>query len=193
MRLIPAVLLAAAAATSHGGDLYKWTDPATGKIVYSSEMPPASVKSVEQKRIVPSTIQTSTLPYGVQLAVKRNPITLYATNCGEFCDAARAYLVRRGLPYTEKNPQNSVDMDQFKKLAGGVMEVPLLAIGTQTVRGFDEQRYGAALESAGYPKISLTALGVGWTPPKKALPDSKPVEAAPNKSEDRVVFQVSGP
>jgi glutaredoxin len=176
MRVICAVLLGTFAAAAHSGDLYKWTDPISGEVVYSSEPPPSRVKSVEQKKVVPSSIQTSNLPYGVQQAMKRNPITLYATNCGEFCDAARAYLAKRGLPYAEKNPQSPAELEQFKKLAGGVMEVPLLAIGTETVRGFDEQRYEALLTAAGYPKFSLAALGIRVTPPLKILPDPKPAE-----------------
>jgi len=191
MRVICAVLLTAAAAAAHSGDLYKWTDPRTGEVVYSSEPPPASVKAVEQKKIVASSIQTSNLPFGVQQAMKHNPITLYATNCGEFCDAARSYLAKRGLPYAEKNPQNAGDSEQFKQLAGGAMEVPLLVIGSQTVRGFDEQRYEAMLESAGYPKIPLTALGVRAPTPKKPLPDARPAESEPVKAEDRATPKVS--
>jgi glutaredoxin len=186
VRVLSAFLLAAAATAAHSGDLYKWADPRTGEIVYSNEPPPASVKSVEQKKIVPSSIQTSNLPYGVQQAVKHNPITLYVTSCGEFCDAARAYLAKRGLPYVEKNPQSAGDAEQFKKLTGGALEVPLLVIGTQTVRGFDEQRYEAMLESAGYPKTPLTALGVRPATPTKVIADSHPAESTAAKTQERV-------
>ncbi|MET0218194.1 MAG: glutaredoxin family protein [Burkholderiales bacterium] len=170
MRAILAVLIAAATATANAGGLYKWADPSTGETVYSNEPPPAAIKAVEQKKIVTSSIQTSDLPYGVQQAVKRSPITLYVTNCGEYCDSARAYLAKRGLPHTEKNPQQSGDAEQFRKVSNGGMEVPLLRVGTQTVRGFDEAQYDAALQSAGYPKTPLTALGLKPAQPKQASP-----------------------
>lgn len=177
MRAILAVLTLTVSAAGHADGLYKWADPATGAIVYSNEPPPAAIKSVEQKKIVRSSIQTSDLPYGVQQAVKRHPVVLYVTQCGEFCDRARAYLAKRGLPYAEKNPQQAGEAEEFRKASNGGMEVPLLMVGAQAVRGFDEAQYDAALEAAGYPRTPLHALGV-----KPAQPVT--VSAASNAKSD---------
>lgn len=160
MRVALAVLIAASIPSLHAAELYKWVDPATGAAVYSKDPPPAAVKSVQQKRITPSTIETSNLPYGVQRAVQRSPIVLYASDCGEFCKAARDYLAKRGLPYTERNPEEPAVAAQLKKANGGALEVPFLMVGTKSVRGFDAARYASALDAAGYPKSSLAGLGV---------------------------------
>jgi glutaredoxin len=174
-------VIAATSTSIEAGGLYKWTDPVSGAAVYSNDPPPASVKSVEQKRIAPSTIETSSLPYGVQQATKRSPIILYATDCGEFCNAARAYLAKRGLPYTERNPQQSTEAEQLRKASNGVLEVPYLLVGTRSVRGFDEARYASALDFAGYPRSSLGALGVK-PPVAKASTTNAATEARPGDS-----------
>jgi glutaredoxin len=175
-----ALVIAATSTSVEAGGLYKWTDPVSGAAVYSNDPPPASVRSVEQKRIAPSTIETSSLPYGVQQATKRNPIILYATDCGEFCNAARAYLAKRGLPYTERNPQQPTEAEQLRKASNGVLEVPYLVVGTRSVRGFDEARYASALDSAGYPKSSLGSLGV--KPPLPKASTYTATEAKPGDS-----------
>jgi len=159
MRVTLAVLITAVTPSLHAGELFKWIDPASGAAVYSNDPPPSAIKSVDQKRIAPSTIETSSLPYGVQRAVKHSPIVLFVSDCGEFCSAARAYLAKRGLPYTEMNPEQPAAAERLKKAAGGVLEVPFLMVGTKSVRGFDETRYASALDAAGYPKSSLAGLG----------------------------------
>ena len=188
MRLTLAILIAVATPSLHAGELFKWIDPASGAAVYSSDPPPAAVKSVQQKRIAPSTIETSSLPYGVQQAVKRSPIVLYVNDCGEFCTAARAYLAQRGLPHTEMNPEQPAAAQQLKKLSGGALEVPFLMVGTRSVRGFDEARYGAVLESAGYPKSSLAGLG---TKPAQTKTPSR--IAAGAKSGDPAAAESANP
>jgi glutaredoxin len=170
MRLTLAVLIATATPSLQAGELFKWIDPASGAAVYSNDPPPAAVKSLEEKRIVRSTIETSSMPYGVRQAVKRSPIVLYVTDCGEFCKDARAYLAKRGVPFTERNPEQPEHAEQLKKIAGGALEVPFLMVGTKAVRGFDEAQYAAALEAAGYPKSSLAALGPRPVPPKTPIP-----------------------
>ena len=170
MRGIIAIVIAAAAVTAQAGGFYKWTDPDSGEIVYSNDPPPAAIKKVEEKKLVPSSIQTSNLPYGVQQAVQRNPIVLYASNCGEFCNGARAYLAKRGLPYVERNPEQPGDAEQYRKAANGGNEVPLLTVGNQVVRGFDQGEYDGLLDAAGYPKTPLTSLGIKTPVVKPSAP-----------------------
>lgn len=194
MRAPWAVLIAAAFMPSlHAAELYKWADPVTGAPVYSGDPPAAAVKSVQQKQIRPSTIETSNLPYGVQRAVSRNPIVLYASDCGEFCKAARAYLAKRGLPYSERNPEEPAVARELKKVAGGALEVPLLMVGSKSVRGFDEARYASALDAAGYPKSSLAGLGAKPAQPRTVNPAHDVAESAsPTKNGEeagRAMFQ----
>lgn len=182
MRVTLAVLIAAAFPSLHAAELYKWVDPATGTVVYSKDPPPAAIRSVEEKRITPSTIETSSLPYGVQRAVQRSPIVLYVSDCGEFCKAARAYLAQRGLPYTERNPEQPEVAQQLKKANGGALEVPFLMVGTKSVRGFDEARYASALDAAGYPKSSL--VGIGAKPGQTGSPQPVAEPAGPTGAKD---------
>lgn len=165
MKIWMLIMLAGIAAGAYGADMYRWTDE-KGVVNYTPYPPPANIKKVEQKQLGGSTIQTSSVPYGVQMAVKDFPVTLYVTDCGEPCAKARAHLAKRGIPYTEKNPQQPEDVDEFKKLTGGGMQVPLLVVGRlNTVKGYQASEWDSALDMAGYPS--------------SILPGAKPAAAAP--------------
>lgn len=150
--------------------LYRWVDE-KGNVEWRDTPPPASAKKIEQRRIGGSTIETSTLPYSVQQAVKNFPVTLWITNCGAPCDQARALLARRGVPHTEKDPQS--DVEAFKKLTGGT-EIPVLYVGNTRLKGYFESEWDAALDVAGYPKTAITA---GGKPAAKAPPAAKAAKA----------------
>lgn len=181
--ILPLALLAA---TAHAGTAYKWVD-SEGKTHYSDQPPPPSAKDVQQKRVGGGNfIETSQLPYGVQDAVRRFPVTLYATSCGDPCSRARDLLNRRGIPYTEKNPQQPADLEALKKLTGK-QEVPVLAVGSNTLQGFDDAQWSSALDLAGYPKTAplppkkppATATAEVPTPPKEELKPSPPPPGSP--------------
>lgn len=139
---------------------YKWVDP-QGNVYYSDQPPPPSIKKVEEKNLGKNTIDASELPYSVQQAVKKFPVTLYAYDCGELCTNARNFLAKRGIPYTEKNPQQPAEQEVFKQLTNGGMEIPLLVIGQQTIKGFQEGQWSSALENAGYPKNAAATKNPG--------------------------------
>ena len=153
--------------------LYRWVDE-KGNVEWRDTPPPSTAKKVEQRNIGSSTIQTSSLPYSVQLAVKNFPVTLWMNNCGATCDQARALLNRRGVPFTEKDPQT--DPEGFKKVSGGDMGIPLLFVGSTKIRGYLESDWDSALDIAGYPK---TALGPVKPAAKPAAAPSKPEPAPP--------------
>lgn len=165
------LLLLAATATLFAAQLYRWVDE-KGNVEWRDTPPPATAKKVEQRNIGVSTIETSDLPYSVQQAVKNFPVTLWMTNCGETCDKARAHIERRGVPYTEKNPQS--DLAGFKKASGGDMQVPLLFVGSNRLKGYVEGDWDAALDTAGYPKTAVAPL----KPQAKAAVSPKPAAAA---------------
>jgi hypothetical protein len=154
--------------------LYRWVDE-KGNVEWRDTPPPAGAKKVEQRHIGANTIQTSALPYSVQLAVKNFPVTLWVFDCGDPCSKARAHLARRGVPYTEKNPQN--EMEAFTKLTAGGMEVPLLFVGSTRLKGYLESEWDQALDTAGYPRTAVA----GAKPPAKpaAAPAAKPAAEAP--------------
>lgn len=155
-----------AAGLAQGAELYRWVD-ADGKVHYTDQQPPASAKQVEEKNLGNNTIDASELPYATRQAIKNSPVTLYATDCGSPCTQAREHLVRRGIPYTAKNPQTSAaDAQSLQKLIGELY-VPVLEVGSTVRKGYGQGNWDAALDAAGYPK---NAQGV------KALTPAKPAD-----------------
>jgi glutaredoxin len=143
------------AGAAYAGDLYRWVDE-NGVVNYTPYPPPANIKNVEQKNLIDSTIQTSGASYSMREATKNFPVTLYATNCGDLCNSARSYLKKRGIPYTEKNPENPDEVENFKKLTGGGLEMPLLIVGNlKTIKGYQASEWDSALDTAGYPNASV--------------------------------------
>lgn len=187
MKKFTALAFALAAGAAAAAGLYKWVDE-TGKIQYSDQPPPAGTKRVEQKKFTPSTIQTSELPYSLRQAVRNYPVTLWIFDCGEVCNKAREHLAKRGVPFTEKNPQNEKDAEAFKKISGGTLEVPLLALGNMApVKGYQEGAWDAALDAAGYPRTPVGRKPATKPAPKPAAEAmSKPAaEAAPKPAPER--------
>jgi glutaredoxin len=155
----------------YAAQLYRWIDE-RGNVEWRDTPPPATAKKVEQRTISVSTIPASELPYSVQQAVKNFPVTLWATDCGDLCDRARAHLNRRGVPHTDRNPQS--EFEAFKKASGGGGEVPLLFVGSNRLKGYLESEWDAALDLAGYPKTALTPVN-----PKPKAAVSKPAASQP--------------
>lgn len=169
-----ALALSAVAGAALAAQFYRWVDE-KGNVEWRDTPPPPTAKKVEQRRIGVSTIQTSGLPYSVQLAVKNFPVTLWAFNCGAPCDQARAHLARRGVPHTEKDPQS--ELDHFKKLTGGT-EVPVLYVGSNRIKGYLESEWDSALDIAGYPRTAVAGVKPPAKPaPAKAAPEGKPAPA----------------
>ena len=177
--VILGMLLSAAAATLSAAQLYRWVDE-NGRTQYSDTPPPPSAKSVEQRKIRGSTPPSTSLPYSLQLAVKNFPVTLWANNCGEACDKARTHLSRRGVPYTEVDPQ--ADLDAFKKASGGDMGIPLLFIGSNKLRGYLDSEWDSALDIAGYPKTALVPVKSVAKP--AAAASAKPQTETPKPAAD---------
>ncbi len=138
-------------ATPAVAELYKWVG-ADGKINYSDSPPPANAKKVEKKRLNDRVSEGDGLGFASQDAMKKYPVSLYATDCGEPCDKARALLAKRGVPHSSKNPEkNLAEGKELSKLVGA-LEVPTLQVGKNGIKGFNESAWHAALDAAGYPK-----------------------------------------
>lgn len=166
-------VLSTFAAPLYAAQLYRWIDE-KGNVEWRDTPPPATAKKVEQRTISVSATPTSELPYSVQQAVKNFPVTLWATtDCGDLCNRARAHLNRRGVPYTDKNPQS--ELEAFKKVSGGGLEIPLLFVGSNRLKGYLESEWDAALDFAGYPKTALMPV----KPQPKVAAPSKPAASEP--------------
>ena len=130
---------------------YRWTDPATGKTIFSDTPPPANAKGLTK------TTRTVTpqegMSYATAKAAENFPVVLFTSpDCAEACREARDYLTKRAVPFTEKMlGKQPADLDELKKLVGDAF-VPSVRIGKQGIRGFEINAYSNVLDLAGYPK-----------------------------------------
>jgi len=155
-------------------DFYEWVDD-KGVKQFTQQPPPPHIKQVQQRRLGSNVIETSGPSYGMQQAIKNFPVTLYVTDCGDVCQSARAHLSKRGVPHSEKNPQKQDEIEAFKKLTGGGMEVPLLVVGQlKTLKGYLATEWDAALDAAGYPSTAVPGSKPAATPPVPIKSDTTP-------------------
>ena len=183
-QLIFAAAAVVALGTAHAAEVYRWVDQ-DGKVVYSDVPPPPGAKNAELRRLDRNAVEVDKTSFATRDAAKKNPVTLYANNCGEPCDNARKFLAKRGIPFSSKNPESSqADADALKKLIGA-LEVPVLVVGKSPVKGFEASSWDAALDSAGYPKsATVISQPVVKAPPAPAAsadpaPPTKPEANSP--------------
>lgn len=139
-------LVGAASAQS----VYRWVD-ANGRVQYSDQ-PPADAKNVQQRNVTGSSIQNNELSLAAQDAQKKHPVTLYVSECGAACDAAKGYLNKRGIPHSVIDPTRSLELNKkFKEQTGGEV-VPVIRVGEKQLSGWSESNWASALDAAGYPK-----------------------------------------
>lgn len=178
-----AALAVLATASSQAGaqQLYKWVGP-DGKVTYSDTAPPSTAKQIERKPITVGNAGGGDLPFELREAVKINPVTLYAgPNCVP-CDAGRALLTTRGIPFSEKTVTTNNDMAKLREI-GGDLRMPLLVVGRSRQSGYEESTWADALTQAGYPETSRLPKTYRPQPAQAAapLPPAKPL--APADSE----------
>lgn len=168
-------------ATAGAQSVYRWVD-ANGRVQYSDQPPPPNAKDVQQRSVGGSSIQNNEMSLEAADAQKKNPVTLYVSECGEACDAAKAYLNKRGIPHTVVDPTRSLELNKkFKEETGGSV-VPVIKVGERRLSGWSEQSWASALDSAGYPKTPPFAkpkpiedrAGLDAPTPKGASEPDKP-------------------
>jgi hypothetical protein len=173
-RYLFALVLVLATGPLAAAQLYRWVDE-KGNVEWRDTPPPSTAKgTVEQRNLGSNTIQTSTLPYSVQQAVKNFPVTLWIYDCGEPCTSARSHLARRGVPYTERDAQK--DGDTLKKLVG-TNGAPVLIVGSTKLKGYLDTDWDTALDAAGYPRTPSPGMK-----PQAQTPASKPAAAESSKA-----------
>lgn len=174
-----AVALVAASVLAQAPQVYRYVDP-TGRVVYSDRPPPSDAKGVQTKRMNGNFVETNEPSLATQLASDRFPATLYTFECGEVCQGAEALLNKRGVPFTlvdvQKDEQAMIRMRNIT----GEDRAPVLTLGDKVVvKGFNEPRWQAALDEAGYPKAPPTRKPTPTTPPAAAAARTEPPPAPP--------------
>ena len=175
---VAATVIAPAASAQQ--QVYRYVDK-DGKVVYSDRSPPTDSKDVQAKRLSANFIESNTVPMATTQAAERFPATLYTFACGTVCQNAEALLNRRGVPYTTVNVEDVKGAEQLKKLTGE-QQAPVLQLGDKLVaKGFNESRWQAMLDEAGYPKSAprRTTTPKGAPEPPPPPPAAAPPEAVP--------------
>lgn len=178
-----AALLACAGTLAHAQTVYRIVG-ADGKVTFSDK-PPASA---DQGKVVgtgvgaSSAASSSGLPFELRKVVSRYPVTLYTGNKCSPCDAARAFLIGRGIPFTERTVTTSEDSDSLQRISGD-SSLPFMTVGGQRIGGFSDAELTQTLDAAGYPKTSVLPSGFRNPPPSPLVVVQKPAE--PVKAEPR--------
>jgi glutaredoxin len=148
-----AAAVIAAGAAAQAQQVFRYLDK-DGKVVYSDRSPPADSKEVQAKRMSPNYIESNDAPVALTQATERFPVTLYTFACGAVCQNAEGLLNRRGVPFTTVNVEDVKGAEQLQKLTGA-QQAPVLQIGDKLIaKGFNEARWSAMLDEAGYPKTA---------------------------------------
>lgn len=161
--------------------VYKWQD-ARGVTHYADKPPPSSAQHAEVLKVTMSSSSTSAaLPYELARAVQASPVLLYTTARCDACDQGRTLLRERGIPFQERTVNSAEDQQQLRLLGGG-SEMPLLAVGSRKLTGFQAAAWHEALSAAAYPPRKMLPPGYRFAAPVAAgatpmAPATPPVRA----------------
>jgi glutaredoxin len=168
--LVCGVLFLAASAAALGQ--YKVVGP-DGRITYTDRPSEATREAVRVQPVRAaenagsaglSPSATGGLPYALRQVAERFPVTLYTRAGCAVCDRGRGALRQRGIPFAERTVDTDADVQALQGLEG-LREVPLLRIGAQQLRGYNELEWSSYLDAAGYPGASQLPAGWrGWEP-----------------------------
>jgi len=169
-----AAAVIAAGATAQAQQVFRYVDK-DGRVVYSDRSPPTDSKEVQAKRLSPNYIENNDVPLALAQATERFPVTLYTFACGVVCQNAEGLLNRRGVPFTTVNVEDAKGAEQLQKLTGA-QQAPVMQLGEKLVaKGFNEARWTAMLDEAGYPKS--IARRAAAKPPTETAPPAPPSTA----------------
>ena len=119
---------------------------------------PGAGKAVAGNVNVSGGVAVGSLPYALRQVATRYPVTLYAgNNCGP-CDAGRAFLSARGIPFAERTVNTQADAEALQRMSGDA-GLPFLTIGSQQLKGFSDAEWSQFLDAAEYPKTSQLPQG----------------------------------
>jgi glutaredoxin len=167
MRRIGIALAVALAATAAQAQSYKWTDK-DGTVNFTDTPPPPGARNVQKRGAAPAAADSGQGSFDLQLAVKNFPVVLYTAEPCNPCKDARDLLAKRGVPFREVQVGSEETRAELQKVSGE-LDVPVMTVGKDVQRGYEQGMYHTALDSAGYPKQAApgtpqTAAKSGGTP-----------------------------
>ena len=156
---ISAVALAAIGAASSGAQaqqVYRIVGP-DGKVTFSDKPPPTTSNAKVTSGTGASGgagSASSNLPFDLRQVASKYPVTLYTGENCRPCGSARALLIGRGVPFTEKTVTTVDDAAALQRLSGE-NSLPFGTIGGQQLKGFSDAEWTQFLNAAGYPASSI--------------------------------------
>lgn len=72
-------------------------------------------------------------------------VTIYSATWCAFCHAAKDYLDKKGIKYTDKDVDSSPEIAQEAMKVSGQTGIPVLNIDGKIIIGFDRPKIDAAL------------------------------------------------
>jgi glutaredoxin len=145
------VLAVTGLSAAQAAPLYKWVD-SQGRVSYHDRPPPEGSDYRVEKKTLRSGENTTD-----QQTRSEIPVILYSAPKCASCDLARIYLDKRKVPYTEKNVESNLKLQEELKQKTGSLSVPTIMVGTKVMNGYLESLLEGELDAAGYPKIGAPA------------------------------------
>ena len=147
------LLLGFLAVNAGADEYYRWTDK-NGVVNYSDHIPHVPITNLQEKKVVANVIDGQP-SYAMKVAAEKSPVILFGGDCGPICTNAQAFLDKRGIPYTLKDPQKNKDDAVALNALTGALNLPVLKVGNNALKGFQSDYWTTALDQAGYPKSAL--------------------------------------
>ena len=174
-----ASLLLLTGAAAQAQTLYRSVGP-DGRVTFSDTPPPSpSTRATGSASGSGLVNPGAALPYELQQIVTRYPVTLYTGDSCAPCASGRNLLTARGNPFTERTITTNEDVAALQRLSGDI-SLPILAIGTQQIKGFSDGEWTQFLDLAGYPKTSQLPAGYRQSAATPLVVVQRPAPAAPS-------------
>jgi glutaredoxin 3 len=82
------------------------------------------------------------------MAQTASNVIIYSADWCAFCHAAKDYLDKKGVAYTEKDVESDPKIAQEAMQVSGQTGIPVLSIDGEIIIGFDRPKIDAALAAA---------------------------------------------
>ena len=153
---------------------YKIVGP-DGKVTYTDKPPTAADIRLNSGTPAPSNTAGG-LPYETRQAMGKFPVALYAAKGCAPCDQARDALRKRGVPYSEYSVNMDADIAALQSRFSS-STVPVITIGSQTMKGYSSNDLQGYLDAAGYP-AQVRLPGYRWPQAVALAPPAADTTAA---------------
>jgi glutaredoxin len=154
-RWFVAVVVVASCSVAQAQKVYRWVDK-DGNVTYHDQPPRADGQQVEERKLrVPRDAAADALSADDPAA--KAPVVLYSVPQCSSCDAARAHLQKRKIPFSEKNVDaDRAAQDELRKRSGS-LSVPTIMVGEKVMKGYIDSLLDGELDAAGYAKAEAGA------------------------------------